>query len=257
MQESSVVMGDIFLQAVLLVYNTIGLQNLGLAIIEIAVLSRIIFYPFIKQQLNYSKKMGELQPHISALKEKHGKDQQAFARAQMDLYKEHGFNPASGCLSSIVPIVVMIILFGALNEILVMPVNTSFAIWNMAKPDIIHLPGVSFPIPGILVIIAAFTQFIQSKMMMPKAPMIRKEDKPVEKKEKSDFATEFASAQSSMIWMFPLMFLWFGTQWPSGLALYWSVTSVVSIWQQYKISGLGGLEDYVVKLKNYGQRKSN
>ena len=244
-------MDDIFLQVVLLVYNTIGLQNLGLAIIEIAVLSRVIFYPFIKQQLNYSKKMGELQPHINALKEKHGKDKQAFAKAQMELYKEHGFNPASGCLSSIVPIVVMIILFGALNKILLMPVNTSFWIWDMAKPDIIHLNGLNFPIPGILVIIAALTQFIQSKMMMPQPPVIRKEDKVVEKKEKADFATEFSQAQSSMIWMFPLMFLWFGTQWPSGLALYWSVTSVVSIWQQYKISGLGQLADYVVKLKSF------
>ena len=244
-------MDDIFLQVVLLVYNTIGLQNLGLAIIEIAVLSRVIFYPFIKQQLNYSKKMGELQPHINALKEKHGKDKQAFAKAQMELYKEHGFNPASGCLSSIVPIVVMIILFGALNKILLMPVNTSFWIWDMAKPDIIHLNGLNFPIPGILVIIAALTQFIQSKMMMPQPPIIRKEDKVVEKKEKADFATEFSQAQSSMIWMFPLMFLWFGTQWPSGLALYWSVTSVVSIWQQYKISGLGQLADYVVKLKSF------
>lgn len=246
-------MGEIFLSAVLLIYNTIGLQNLGVAIIEIAILSRVIFYPFVKQQLTYSKKMGELQPHINALKEKHKDNQQEFARAQMELYKEHGFNPAAGCLPTIVQLVILIGLFGALNKILSGNYNTNFWLWNMAKPDVIHLEGINFPIPGILVVIAAATQFIQSKMMLPQnQPAVVKKGEG-----KEDFASEFASAQSSMIWMFPLMFLWFGTQWPSGLALYWSVSSVLAIWQQYKISGLGGLNEYVVKLKNYGQNKSH
>lgn len=246
-------MGEIFLQAVLLIYNTIGYQNLGISIIEIAILSRVIFYPFIKQQLVYSKKMGELQPHISALKEKHGKDQQAMAKAQMELFKEHGVNPAAGCLPTIVQLVVLIGLFNALNSILAGNYNTNFAFWNMAKPDVFHIQGLNFALPGVLVIIAAATQFIQSKMMLVSTPkggglpapakmQGRGEDK------SSDFASEFASAQSSMMWMFPLMFLWFGTQWPSGLALYWSVTSVIAIWQQYKISGLGGMEDLWKKL---------
>jgi YidC/Oxa1 family membrane protein insertase len=252
-------MGDIFLQAVLLIYNTIGMQNLGISIIEIAVLSRVVFYPFIKQQLTYSKKMGELQPHISALKEKHGKDQQAFARAQMELYKEHGFNPAAGCLPTIVQLVVLIGLFNALNSILAGNYNTGFLIWNMAKPDVFQIEGINFALPGVLVVIAAATQFLQSKMMMPAQGAVSKEQGIVKKDEnrKEDFATEFASAQSSMIWMFPLMFLWFGTQWPSGLALYWSVSSVLAIYQQYKISGLGQLEEYVIKLKKYGQNASN
>ncbi|MDO8515511.1 MAG: YidC/Oxa1 family membrane protein insertase [bacterium] len=238
-------MGDIFLQAVLLIYNTIGLQNLGISIIEIAILSRVIFYPFIKQQLVYSKKMGEMQPHIAALKEKHKDDKQGMAKAQMELFKEHGINPAAGCLPTIVQLVVLIGLFNALNSILTGNYNTNFAFWNMAKPDVFHIQGLNFALPGILVIIAALTQFIQSKMMLPMAS-----NKPVVKdpNKKEDFATEFASAQSSMMWMFPLMFLWFGTQWPSGLALYWSVSSVIAIWQQYKISGLGGMEELWKKL---------
>jgi membrane protein insertase Oxa1/YidC/SpoIIIJ len=49
--------------------------------------------------------------------------------------------------------------------------------------------------------------------------------------------------------MFPLIFLFLGTQWPSGLALYWSVSSLIAIVQQYRISGLGALQQDVVKLK--------
>ena len=248
-------MGDFFLQIILFVYNTIAFQNLGVAIVEISVLTRFVFWPFLKQQTHYSKKMAELQPHISALKEKHKGDQQAFAAAQMALFKSNGVNPAAGCLPSIVQIVILFGLLGAMNQILTMNLNTSFGIWNMAKPDAYHVSGLPVAVPGVLVALAALTQFIQTKMMMPAAaPKIRKEDKPEEKKEKSDFMSEFAEAQSSMIWMFPLMFLFLGTQWPSGLALYWTVSSIFAIAQQYQIAGLGGLEQYVVNFRKLGRQ---
>ena len=242
-------MGDIFLQIILGVYNTIGFHNLGVAIIEISLLSRLVFHPFAKQQSVYSKKMNELQPHITALKEKHKDNKQAFATAQMELFKQHGVNPAAGCLPSIVQIVILFGLLGAMNQILTMKLNTNFLIWNMAHPDIYKFSGLNFDFPGLLVILAAVTQFVQTKMMMPEAPKIRKEDKPVEKKEKSDFMGEFAEAQGSMVWMFPLMFLFLGTKWPSGLALYWAVSSLIAIIQQYRISGLGALRQYVVKFQ--------
>ncbi|MEK7565738.1 MAG: YidC/Oxa1 family membrane protein insertase [Patescibacteria group bacterium] len=225
-------MPDIFLQSVLFIYNTVGFQNLGIAIVEISVLTRIIFYPFLKQQTHYTKKMSELQPHLNALKDKHKDNKQVFAQAQMALFKEHGVNPAAGCLPAIVQIVILFGLFGALSKILNMNLNTSFFFWDMAKPDAYHLSGLPFAVPGVLVILAALTQYIQTKMMLPTpAP------KPQENKnKKSDFTSDFADAQSSMVWMFPLMFLFLGTQWPSGLALYWTISSVLAIYQQYKVN---------------------
>lgn len=271
------IVGDLFLQAILFIYNTIGVHSLGVAIIEISVITRLVFYPFIKQQTQYSKKMAELQPHLSALKEKHKGNQQAFATAQMDLFKQHGVNPAAGCLPAVVQIVVLFGLLGAMNHILTMKLNTNFGLWNMAKPDAYALgkllPSLanSIPylknveIPGILVLVAAATQFVQTKMMMPntkKLPAVssqqlaKKTDKNKgEQKKDGDFMSEFADAQSSMVWMFPLIFLFLGTKWPSGLALYWSVSSLIAIVQQYHISGLGGLEQYVLKLRQTNANK--
>lgn len=248
------IIGDLFLQVILYTYNTIAFHNLGVAIIEISLFSRLIFYPFIKQQTHYSRKMSELQPHLSNLKEKHKGDKQAFATAQMALFKEHGVNPAAGCLPAIVQIVILFGLLGAMNQILTMKLNTNFAIWDMAKPDAFKIAGFPFALPGVLVVVAAVTQYVQTKMMMPvKAP--KKEEKPASAKgsgeaKKGDFMSEFADAQSSMIWMFPLIFLFLGTQWPSGLALYWSISSLIAIVQQYRISGLGSLEQDVIKLKS-------
>ena len=243
-------MGEFFLQTILFIYNTTAFQNLGIAIIEVAILTRLIFYPFAKQQAHYSRKMAELAPQLKALKETHKGNQQAMAMAQAELFKQHGVNPAAGCLPAIVQIVVLFALLWALNHLLSMDLNRQLWVWDMAKPDAYHLSGFPFALPGILVIVAAATQFIQTKMMMPTAPKVRKEDKPAEKEEKKEFMEEFAEAQSSMIWMFPLMFLFLGTQWPSGLALYWSVGSLLAIWQQYQISGLGSLEQYIVKFRH-------
>lgn len=242
-------MSELFLNIILFIYNTAAFQSLGLAIIEIAILTRVVFYPFLKQQMTYSKKMAELQPHLNALKEKHKGNQQAMAAAQMELFKQHGVNPAAGCLPAIVQIVVLFGLLGALNNIFKMSVNTQFVIWDMARPDAYHVSGLPFALPGILVVIAAATQFLQTKMMMPSAPA--PQDKALVKaEEKKGFAEEFAEAQGSMLWMFPLMFLFLGTQWPSGLALYWSVGSLLAIYQQYRVSGLGQLEQYIVKFRH-------
>ncbi|MCL4389987.1 MAG: YidC/Oxa1 family membrane protein insertase [Patescibacteria group bacterium] len=246
-------MGNIFLDLVLFIYNTIGFHNLGVAIVEIAVLTRVIFYPFLRQQAHYTKKMSELQPHIKALKEKHGDNKQAFATAQMELFKQHGVNPAAGCLPSVVQLVVLFGLYGALYAALKQNLNLNFLAWNMGQPDRFSVAGIPFPLPGLLVVLAAGTQFIQTKMMMPIQPAKPPAAKASEGQGK-EFMEEFAEAQSSMIWLFPLMFLFLGTQWPSGLALYWSVSSVLAIIQQYQVTGLGGLEQYIVKLKQYGTR---
>ncbi len=246
-------MGQIFLPLILFVYNNLAFQNLGVAIVEIAVLSRVVLYPFIRQQAHYSKKMNDLNPQLAVLKSKHKDDKKAFATAQMELFKQHGVNPAGGCLPAVVQIVVLFGLLGAMNEILAMKnINTQFLFWNMANPDVIPVTGLPLALkglPGILVVVAAATQFLQTKMMMPTPPPIHKEDKPKEKEEKTDFMSEFAQAQSSMVWMFPLLFLFLGTQWPAGLALYWSVTSVLAIIQQYYFAGLGALEPHIVQLR--------
>lgn len=250
-------MGEIFLNIILFIYNSVAFHNLGIAIVEVAVLTRVIFYPFIKQQAHYGKKMAELQPHLNALKEKHKGNQQAMAVAQMALFKEHGVNPAAGCLPAVVQIVVLFGLLGAMNKILTMNLNTTFLIWNMAHPDAYSLAGLPFKIPGILVIIAAGTQYIQTRLMMPVSPVVKPASASPSAgsvEVKKGFMEEFAEAQGSMMWMFPLMFLFLGTQWPSGLALYWSISSLLAIVQQVRITGFGPFEQYLVKLKSYGKR---
>jgi len=248
-------MNDFFFQIILFFYNNLAFKNLGVAIIEIAILTRVAFYPLLKQQLTSSKKMAELKPHLDALAQKHKNDKQALSQAQLALYKEHGINPAAGCLPMVVQIIIMFGLLGGLNKILQTNLNTMFLIWNMAKPDTFKIQGINFALPGILVVISALSQYIQSLMMMPVAPKPLAVDKPKEKEEKKDFASSYAESMQSTIWMFPLMFLFLGTNWPSGLALYWSISSVITIFQQYQIAGLGSLGEKIQNMKKVFKRK--
>jgi YidC/Oxa1 family membrane protein insertase len=52
--------------------------------------------------------MQEIKPHLDKLKEKHKGDSMALNKAQMDLYKEHGVNPAGGCVPSVLQILLII-----------------------------------------------------------------------------------------------------------------------------------------------------
>lgn len=242
-------MDKIFLDFIIFLYNLL-FKNFGLTVIALAFLTRIIFYPLTKSQMHYAKKMQDLKPKLDELSKKHKNDKKQLQVAQMALYKENNINPAAGCLPLIAQLVVFGFLYNAFYKALTIGLNTRFGPWNLAVPDVVKImvEKNQIAIPGILVILAALTQLIQSKMMMPAPLKPLKEDKPKEKEEKKEFADEFVQAQSQMIILFPLMFLFFGTQWPAGLALYWVVSSILAIIQQYQTTGLGGLEPWIQKI---------
>src|SRR3990167_6591970 len=84
---------------------------LGFSIMILTVIIRILVWPFMASQIKATKKMAELKPHLDVLKAKHKGDKQALASAQMALYKEHGVNPAGGCLPTLIQIPIIIALY--------------------------------------------------------------------------------------------------------------------------------------------------
>ena len=69
-----------------------------------------------------------------------------------------------------------------------------------------------------------------------------------ENKTKVDPNDAMAASQEQMVYMFPLMTILFGAQFPSGLVLYWFVFSLLSMIQQYFVSGWGGLSPWLKRL---------
>ena len=251
----------------LIVFYKILWSNMGIAIIVFSLFLKAALSPLSKNQTENAKKMKELAPKLEKLKKKHGDDKQKMAQAQSDFYKEHGINPFGGCLPQILQLVVLFAFFGVFtrtlypgvdtiqgfNKLLYPPlsfesgeiVNTNFLYLDITKPDVFTIPSVSFPLPGPFLILAALSQLVSMKIM---APFVEKEKKKAEKtKEKSD-DMQVAMTQS-MSYMFPLMTLFIGAKFPSGLALYWVVFSLYQTYQQYKTAGWGGLTPWLRKLR--------
>ncbi len=239
---------DIFVNLLTQLTKLFG-GNLGLTIIFIGIASRVAFYPFLKSSLNQTKVLKELKPKLDAIKQKYPKDRARQAEEQGKLYKEAGFNPLASCLSPLIQLVIAIILFNALSKLIHSGINTQFLWWNLAEPNVFHLESIPIAIPGLLVIFTAIATLIQSKMMLPEPIPEEKGDSKEDRKDKEDLSTALSSSQGQLVYLLPLIILWSGTRFPAGLALYWLVSTLVGIVQQYQISGPGGLKSWLYRLK--------
>ena len=113
------------------------------------------------------------------------------------------------------------------------------------KPDTFKISAIPFDLPGVLVVLTAFATLIQSKMMLPEPIPEEKNDTKEERKDKEDLSTALTSSQGQLVYLLPLIILWSGTRFPAGLALYWLVSTLVGIYQQYTITGLGGIHSWI------------
>ncbi|MBP9716412.1 MAG: YidC/Oxa1 family membrane protein insertase [Candidatus Levybacteria bacterium] len=232
---------------------------LGFSIIALTIVIRIVLYPLISAQLRASKKMQDLAPHISNLKDKHKGDKKKLQEATMLLYKEHGVNPAAGCLPTLIQLPVIFGLYNVLNSVVHKNSSELLSFINGIVIDPLKLTSAwestfftiplgqspsqllsSAPIIAIGVpLLTGLLQFFQTKMLFSSKP----KDK---KKRNDDFASVF---QTQSTYIFPIMIAFFSFTLPVGLSLYWNTFSIFGIIQQYKIVGLGGLEDLWQKTK--------
>jgi len=230
--------------------------SLGISIIFLTILIRALLIPIVSPSIKAMKKQRELQPEINKLKEKYGHDKQLLAQKQMDLFKQHGINPMSGCLNQIIMILVLIALYNVISKFTLhgtaevlnqsiyfdalkfadgVVIPTNFLYLDLAKPDPYF----------VLALLSGAFQFVASKMTIP---YVEQAEKAAEKTpEKSD---DIAMAmQQQSLYMMPIMNVIIGVTLPAGVVLYILTTTLFTIVQNYFISGLGGLKPWVAKAK--------
>jgi len=196
----------------------------GWAIILFTLLIRLVLVPLTLKQLKSSKAMQDLQPRLRELQKKYEKDKEKLAAETMALYKAHGVNPAAGCLPLFLQMPILFALYWALQNLARSDPAFQASFWwmrSLKEPDVLQIS--STPLPGLMPILAGVTQWVQTRMMTPHT------DDPQQK------------MQNSIMQFMPLMIVWFGLSFPSGLALYWVASNLFSIVQQYFITGWGSL----------------
>ena len=203
--------------------------SFGIAIIIFTLIMRGLTWPLTRQQLRASRAMQVVQPRIQELQKKY-KDPKRRSEETMKIYKEAGMNPLGCIWPMLVQFPIWIALFQAIRFTLgttpesllslsqrlypwsylktAAPLEDQFLCMDMGQPD----PTM------IMAILVGASMWVQQRMMTPTNPSADPQQQQM---------------NQTMLWMMPLMFAFFTLQFPSGLALYWVATNIVSVILQY------------------------
>lgn len=186
--------------------------NWGWAIIAMTFVVRGLIWPFYRKSYVSMKRMSLLQPKMKELKDKYPDDAQKVNMEMMNLYREYGISPMSGCL----PMVFQIPIFFAFFYVLQTAAEFRGAEWlgwvtDLSQTDtLISFAVLGFDIPvNVLPILMALSMIVQMHMTP---------------------ATGDPTQVRIMRWM-PVMFFFFCYTYPSALALYWTTSNIISIIQ--------------------------
>ncbi|MCC5816562.1 MAG: membrane protein insertase YidC [Leptospira sp.] len=191
----------------------IVVPNYGWAIIIFAILFKLIFFPLNQKQADSMKKMQELSPQIKEINEKYGNDPQVKQTKIMELYKKNKVNPMGGCLPMLIQIPIFIALYTAFSDTVDLWESPFLWVADLSEPDTIFvLPpimGVALNV-NLLPLIMVGSQVLQSRLTV--------------------VSTD--PNQKMMMYMMPIIMLYFFWSMPSGVTLYWTMQNLLSILQQ-------------------------
>ena len=237
--------------------------NIAIAIVLMTLLLRIVLIPLFRRQTVSARRTQMLAPEVREIQKRYKGDRVKIQQAQQDLYRERGVNPLSGCLPAILQIFLLIPMYSVFSQGLqnfnpqamldvfgfrlielhcaATPIidavtghikpcldPVAFGV-NWGVPEvIIGTAGALFSGLSILAVISALMQLVQSRMALP-----------VSNGKTSDDPNQ--RIQRQMAFLFPFISLTYGSILPAGLFLYWIVSTLFSIVQQYLIIGWGGM----------------
>lgn len=179
-----------------------GFANYGIAIILLTIAIKAILYPLTVKQVKSMKAMQDIQPKMKQIQEKYKGNPEKLNKELAALYKEAGVNPLAGCLPLIVQMPFLIAIFFAIRDYNYLQQPPSF-LWmtDLAQPDGTY----------ILPILSAVTTYIQQKQ-----------------------TTSEMTQQAKMMMIFmPLFIGYISLTFPGGLVLYWVVSNLFQIFQQW------------------------
>lgn len=183
----------------ILLWLTATTGSAGLAIILLTIGIRLALYPLTLKQTRSIAAMKELQPKLDALKKKYGNNPQEYQKRMMELYQKEGVNPFGSCLPLLIQFPFLIALYQVLMRADFGGADPTFLIWDLTKPDSLW----------ILPILSALTQYFYSAMTLTDP------------------------SQKAFLYVMPVFIGWISLRFPAGLVLYWTVSNVFSIGQQY------------------------
>jgi YidC/Oxa1 family membrane protein insertase len=248
---------------ILLVLLDKATGNIAIAIVLMTLIIRVILIPVFRRQTVSTKRTQMLAPEVKEIQRRYKGDRVKIQQAQQELYRERGINPLSGCLPAILQIFLLIPMYSVFSSGLqnfnpqamldifgfrIIELNCSAApvidqVTGHIKPCLDAMAfGVNWGVPEVIIgtagslfsglsllaVISALLQLVQSRMALPVQAATVADD-------------QNAKIQRQMAFLFPFISLTYGSILPAGLFLYWIVSTLFSVIQQYLIIGWGGM----------------
>lgn len=212
-------------------YDTIALQDFGIAIILVTILIKVILMPLTARSVTSQKALQDLQPKMEEIKRQYKDDRERQAKEMMALYKQEKVNPMSSCFPILIQLPILLGLYNALRRA-IEPNAFDMLYTFVPAPEVFHtlflglvdLAHVSIP----LAILAGAVQYVQTKMLQTQRP-----PKTVRDKDGAMDEDMAAAMTRSMTYTMPIMTIVFGATLPGGVTLYWLFSNIVSVLQQW------------------------
>ncbi|MDD4028310.1 MAG: YidC/Oxa1 family membrane protein insertase [Caldisericia bacterium] len=172
----------------------------GLGIILFTLLLKLLLWPVSKTTMKSQEQMSKIQPKINEINKKYKDNPERKNELIMDLYKQENINPMSGCLPMLPQLLVLWVLYTALQGYI--PLYRASFLWcpSLGMPD----PYYIFPI------LAGVSTFLQSYTgPQGKDPQTK-----------------------SMMYMMPIFFFIIMMRFPAALSMFWTVYGLFSWGQQ-------------------------
>jgi YidC/Oxa1 family membrane protein insertase len=179
--------------------------NWGWTIMVATLVLKLLFYPLSEASMRSMARMKALQPRIKALQEMYKDQREKLGKATMELYQREKVNPVAGCLPMLIQFPVFIAFYWVLLE----------SVEMRQAPFVGWIGDLSARDPWfILPVLMAGANYVNFKLNPQMGD-------PTQQK-------MFMIMQIAMPVMFAFM--------PSGLVLYWTTNTVLSILQQWNIN---------------------
>lgn len=201
--------------------SSVGFPSYGIAIALFTVTLKLCLFPLTKKQYVGMAKMQEIQPELKKVQTKYKNDPERQQKEMMEVYQKYGVSPFSSCLPLLIQLPILLALFRTLSVFFDPKKHPAYV--NLEKASFLWIPSLGTPDPIILPVLVALGTFLQQKVTMKAGGV--------------DTAGNGAGAQSQrvMLYFMPLFIGYVSRKFPSGLALYWVIYSIVGIAEQFLI----------------------
>ena len=187
--------------------------NWGWAIVALTILINLAMFPLRQKSVSSMRKMQEIQPQMKAIQARYEKykitdpERQKMNEEVMALYKEKGVNPASGCVPMLLTMPFLFAFYAMLSQAIEIR-GADFFGWivDLSRPDPLYITP----------ILMGATMFWQQKITPTSADPV----------------------QQRVMMIMPLMFTFMFLSYPSGLVIYWTISNLWAIGQQYLTTNL-------------------